>query len=115
MTGLLVDQLSAWFPFPRTGKALSGAEGGCVYKRCKKMPICVRMTMDLFLDQSVLLDIAFLQGRGDLDWGRLFDLFCSSGVPRAAISSFPPAPSGPHSRYRTLMALLIISTAEGMR
>lgn len=60
----------------------------------------------------LLLDIAFLQGRGDLDWGRLFDLFCSSGIQRAAISGFTPAQLGPPSRYQTLMALLNISTSE---
>ena len=60
----------------------------------------------------LLLDIAFLQGRGDLDWGRLFDLFCSSGIQRAAISGFTPAQWGPPSRYRTPMALSNISAAE---
>lgn len=88
------------------------AERGCVYKRHMNMPICVRKTLDLFLDQVLLLIIAFLQARGDLDWGRLFDLFCSSGIQRAAISGFTPAQSGHPSRYQTLMALLNISTAE---
>ncbi len=58
------------------------------------------------------LDIAFLQGRGDLDWGRLFDLFRSPGIQRAAIPGSTPAQSGPSPRYQTLMALLNISTAE---
>ena len=76
------------------------------------MPICVRKIMDLFLDQSYYWISPFLQGRGDLDWGRLFDLFCSSGIQRAAISGFTPAQLGPPSRYQTLMALLNISTTE---
>ena len=60
----------------------------------------------------LLLDIAFLQGRGDLNRGRLFDVFCSSGIQRAAIPGFTPAQWEPSSRYQTLMVLLNISTAE---
>ena len=59
----------------------------------------------------LLLIIAVLQGRGDFGWGRLFDLFYSSGIQRTAISCFTLAQLEPSSRYQMLMVPLDNSTA----